>query len=30
MGHEGCQDKVKTSYNNWMFMTDPDAEDKNP
>jgi len=30
MGHEDCKNKVKTSFNNWMFMPDPDAELKNP
>jgi aminopeptidase N len=30
MGHEDCVDKVTTTFKNWMFMTNPDAEEKNP
>jgi len=30
MGHEDCIDKATTSFKNWMFMPNPDAEDKNP
>jgi aminopeptidase N len=30
MGHEDCVNKVTGTFSNWMGMTDPDAEEKNP
>lgn len=30
MGHEDCVNKVTGTFTNWMGMTDPDAEEKNP